>query len=318
MTRHLWSTSNADRLQRFSYWRDAVCQAILHVDAEPQGLENFEAHISGGRAGDARFASFVSKPHRIVRTRAHVSRSGESGYLVSWQKAGRSQIVQGDAAMLLETGEIGVIDVEKSFHVDFPTSVKRTLALIPRRGLEEKAPWLRRSPLKIKAGDVFTRLTCDHLSCLAADPSHSPDAANLLIENICNLLALATSPTEPAFNAIQLPIEALLAFCRKNLHRPDLSPTMAASRLGMSVRTIHLRFERTGTTFGAWVLSERLEACRRALENSMFARQTISEIAFDGGFREISHFSKAFKNRFGVSPRDYRASKFSQTAPEGE
>jgi AraC family transcriptional activator of tynA and feaB len=122
MTRHLWSTSDVDSRQRFSYWRDAVCQAILHVDAEPQGLENFEAHISGGSIGGARFASFVSKPHRIVRTRAHVSRSGESGYLVSWQQAGRSQIVQGDTSILLETREIGVIDVEKSFHVDFPTS----------------------------------------------------------------------------------------------------------------------------------------------------------------------------------------------------
>jgi AraC family transcriptional activator of tynA and feaB len=193
--------------------------------------------------------------------------------------------------------------------------VNRTLALIPRRRLEEKAPWFRRSPFKIKAEDVFTRLTCDHLSCLAADLSRIPGAADLLIENVCNLLALATAPTEPAFNAIQLPMEALLAFCNKNLHRPDLSPNMAARQLRMSVRTVHLRFQRMGTTFGAWALSERLEACRRSLENSMLARQTISEIAFDGGFREISHFSRTFKNRFGVSPRDYRESKLSQTAP---
>lgn len=313
MTRHQWSTSDVDGRQRFSYWRDAVCQAILHVDAESRGQRHFEAHISGGRIGDARFASFVSEPHRIVRTRAHVSRSGESGYLVSWQKAGRSQIVQGDASILLEAGEIGVIDVEKSFHVDFPTSVNRTLALIPRRRLEEKAPWFRRQPLKIRADDVFTRLACDHLSCLAADALRTSSAADLLIENICNLLALATAPTEPAFNAIQLPMEALLAFCKKNLHRPELSPNMAASQLKMSVRTVHLRFERMGTTFGAWVLAERLETSRRALKNSMFARRSISEIAFDSGFRDISHFSKTFKNRFGLSPRDYRASELSPT-----
>jgi len=189
--------------------------------------------------------------------------------------------------------------------------------LIPRRRLEEKAPWLRLLPCRLTAEDIFTRLAQDHLSCLTADASRSSSAANLLIENICNLLALATAPTEPAFNAIQLPLEALLAFCKRNLHRPELSPNMAALQLKMSVRTVHLRFERMGTTFGSWILSERLEACKLALENSLLAKQAISEIAFDRGFREISHFSKTFKNRFGISPRDYRATKLASAPSRG-
>jgi AraC-like DNA-binding protein len=294
---------------RFSYWRDAVCQAILNVDAEPQGSENFEARISGHSIGSAKLACFVSKPHQIVRNRSHVVRAGESGYLVSWQKEGRSRIVQGDASIGLGPGEIGVIDVERSFRVDFPTSVNRTLALIPRRTLEEKAPWFRRSPLvKVEAADVFGRLACDHLAYMTGRSTGTPGEADLLVENICNLLALATAPAELGRESAELPTETLLAFCRKHLYRADLSPPMAASHLKVSVRTVHLRFQRMGTTFGTWVLAERLETCRRALGNAMLARQSISEIAFDCGFREVSHFSKAFKKRYGVPPRDYRAS----------
>jgi AraC family transcriptional activator of tynA and feaB len=317
MTRQHWSTLDVESRQRFSYWSDAVCQAILHVDAESQSLTNFEAHISGEKIDEAKVATFISEPHRILRTRAHISRSNESGYLVSWQKTGRSHITQGDVSILLEAGEIGVIDAEKSFHVDFPTHVSRTLVLIPRRRLEEKAPWFRRQPYRIAAEDTFARLARDHLSCLTADTFRSPSAADLLIDNFCNLLALATVPTEPTFNAVQLPMEALLAFCKKNLHRPELSPNMAALQLRMSVRTVHLRFERMGTTFGSWVLSERLDTCKLALENSLLSKQTISEIAFDRGFREISHFSKTFKSRFGISPRDYRAAKLASAPQRG-
>lgn len=306
----VWSTGDAEARLRFSYWRDAVCRAILHVDAERRGAANFEARISGYSSGPTKVARFASQPHRILRNRGHVLRSGEEGYLVSWQEEGQSQIVQGDSTLLLEAGEIAIVDVEKAFAVEFPTAVRRTLALVPRRRLEEKAPWLKRSPpVKAAAQGVFTGLARAHLAHICADPTLGPDAADLLVENICNLVALATVPASNERQTCELPTETLLAFLRKNLHRPDLSPPMAAAQLRISVRTLHLRFQRMGTTFGAWILAERLEACRRALANAMLERQSISEIAFDWGFREISHFSKVFKARYGVSPRDYRASR---------
>jgi AraC family transcriptional regulator, positive regulator of tynA and feaB len=308
-TQNLWSTGDTEPRLRFSYWRDAVCQAILNVDAERRGSESFEARISSFAGGMTKVARFASQPHRIVRSRGHVRRSGEGGYLVSWQESGRSRIVQGDSSVLLETGDIGIVDVERPFQVDFPNPVSRTLMLIPRRMLEERAPWLRRS-LPIKAGgeSIFAELAGAHLAQLCTG-SVIHSAADLLVENICNLLALSTIPASFQRETCELPTETLLTFLRRNLHRPELSPPMAAAHLRISVRTLHLRFQRMGTTFGAWVLAERLEACRGALDNGMLNRQSISEIAFDWGFRELSHFSRVFKARYGISPRDYRAAR---------
>lgn len=306
----VWSTSDAESRLRFSYWRDAVCQTILHVDAERHGSEGFDAHISGFAGGAAKVARFVSKPHRIVRKRQHVLRSGEGGYLVSWQEAGSSKILQGETTLLLAPGEIGIVDVEQPFRVDFPTEVSRSLALVPRRMLEERAPWLRRSlPVKIGSDNVFTQLACGHLAQLCAASATSAAAADLLVENVCNLVALATAPAAYERGTCELPTEAMLAYLRQNLHRPELAPPMAAAHLRISVRTLHLRFQRMDTTFGAWVLAERLAACRRALDNGLLTRQSISEIAFDWGFRELSHFSRVFKAQYGMSPRDYRAAK---------
>jgi AraC-like DNA-binding protein len=42
--------------------------------------------------------------------------------------------------------------------------------------------------------------------------------------------------------------------------------------------------------------------------------RAISDIAFACGFNELSHFSRAFKARFGQSPRHYRASRRSGDA----
>ena len=56
------------------------------------------------------------------------------------------------------------------------------------------------------------------------------------------------------------------------------------------------------------------------LENSP---RTITEIAFDCGFSDAAHFSREFRNAFGVSPRQYRAGQRGATvapasAPAGE
>ncbi|MGX1349592.1 AraC-like DNA-binding protein [Bradyrhizobium elkanii] len=32
----------------------------------------------------------------------------------------------------------------------------------------------------------------------------------------------------------------------------------------------------------------------------------VSQIAMDNGFNDLSHFSKAFRMKFGLAPRDYR------------
>lgn len=59
------------------------------------------------------------------------------------------------------------------------------------------------------------------------------------------------------------------------------------------------------TSPGKWLTEKRLYRAKRFLETS---QKNISEIAFDSGFRNISHFSRIFKKHFGKSPVAYRNS----------
>lgn len=58
-----------------------------------------------------------------------------------------------------------------------------------------------------------------------------------------------------------------------------------------------------GTTPGKWLAEKRLERARIFIETT---DNSIADIAFKNGFSNISHFSKVFKNRYGVSPAQYR------------
>jgi AraC family transcriptional regulator, positive regulator of tynA and feaB len=305
-----WSTDAVNTAERFSFWREVVCQTVLNVSTEAP-RERFRAQISGQSFDCARFAAFESTSHEIVRSRQHTARFPEDNYLVSLQRRGQSRISQDNAAFALDPGEIALVDGQKPFRIGFPGPVSRILAVIPRKALDLRAPWLRRAPTRKIAGhSPYADLTRRHLLQLASGSRGlSESEASLLTDNLCNLLALA-SARDASIDALRpdLQIEAMLAFCRQNLSDPDLSPQLVAARFGMSVRTLHLRFERVGRTFGRWLLDNRLDACRKSLRDPQQRASTISEIAYRWGFNDLSHFNKAFRAQFGMPPGEWRNS----------
>jgi transcriptional regulator GlxA family with amidase domain len=60
------------------------------------------------------------------------------------------------------------------------------------------------------------------------------------------------------------------------------------------------------------IWQQRLTACRRELADASMAHRSVSDIAFSWGFNEAAHFSRSFREQFGLSPREWR-----QAAIEG-
>ena len=72
----------------------------------------------------------------------------------------------------------------------------------------------------------------------------------------------------------------------------------------MSSRTLIRRCKAaTGESPLAYLQTVRIEVAKKILENSV---QTISEITQQVGYEDVSSFSKMFKRRVGLSPREYR------------
>ncbi|XP_073133461.1 uncharacterized protein [Henckelia pumila] len=54
------------------------------------------------------------------------------------------------------------------------------------------------------------------------------------------------------------------------------------------------------TTPGKWLLEKRLFYAKSLL--SINSKKAVSDVAFESGFETLAHFSRAFKQRFGVTP----------------
>lgn len=312
MNRH-WSTNDVPSRQQFAYWREAVCEAVMNVATEDAADEAFFGNIACASYGDLRFATFTAGPHRIVRRPSHIGRSSHAHCLISLQRSGVGCMQQSDQTCELRPGDIGIVDGARPFDVGFPQAVDRAIAVIPSALLHSRAPWLRDRPISRMPHDPdlhpMLRMTIERL---VGPECRSAGEAELLADNLCNLVALLTARNEGQRKAVEAHIsdlDRMLAFVRRRLADPRLSPQMLADHLKVSVRTVHKRFEAADASFGRVLLELRLDAARRALSDPQCAALTVTQIAFGGGFNDLSHFTKTFRARFGVSPGRYRAAQ---------
>ena len=64
------------------------------------------------------------------------------------------------------------------------------------------------------------------------------------------------------------------------------------------------------TSPGKWLTSKRLIHARILLDTT---KQSISDIAFNSGFESITHFSRIFKEKYGLSPLQFRKEQIAAT-----
>ncbi len=58
-----------------------------------------------------------------------------------------------------------------------------------------------------------------------------------------------------------------------------------------------------GISPGKWLAEKRIERAKTQVETT---QKPVSEIAFENGFANSAHFSRVFKDRYGISPAHYR------------
>jgi AraC-like DNA-binding protein len=73
-------------------------------------------------------------------------------------------------------------------------------------------------------------------------------------------------------------------------------------------RYVHKLFETEGITFTQFILDRRLDRAYRSLRDLRFANRSITSIAYDAGFGDLSYFNRTFRRHYGATPSDIRNS----------
>jgi acetamidase/formamidase/AraC-like DNA-binding protein len=169
------------------------------------------------------------------------------------------------------------------------------------------------SEVRVLASGGFTEVFSRTLESAArnlealSDPEWAAIAQSLADLMPTFLRQLTPSSTEAGGTATQAAIlHRLCQTIERKLTDPHLTPVRVAQAEGISERYLQKLFEGSGSSFTQYLRERRLQRTSAELSSPAEAHHSISEIAFRNGFNDSAHFSRAFRHRFGLSPREFR------------
>lgn len=95
-------------------------------------------------------------------------------------------------------------------------------------------------------------------------------------------------------------------FIRRHLADPALSPRMLADAFGVSIRYVELVFREADSAPARAIRDTRLDEARRMLADPRQGHRSIASVAHSVGIGDPDVLARAFRNRYGTTPSEYR------------
>lgn len=307
-----FSTGRVRPRDRFGAWTEEVARSFGASVATTGRIESFSAEMSTVLVGTVAVSEIRSSPCVVTRSERDVSRKRMDVFTLGLLMEGSGAIAQRGREAQFGPGDLILSDGRAPYRIRFGAPFRQLVLTIDRRRLEARLPQAeRRTAIRIGGQSGPARIASAYLSALREQAPHLGIAEEALGECALDLVALAfggdsIAPGPANDGDGQLLVGRIKAFIEAHLKDPLLTPDLIAQRHGISRRYLYRLFEEERETIAGYIWQRRLNHCRDALTDASGRHRNISEIAFEWGFNDASHFCRAFRRAFGASPRDFR------------
>ncbi|MBT3154225.1 helix-turn-helix domain-containing protein [Streptomyces sp. CHD11] len=294
--------------------RNAVWQSMVAVDIDHRpAAEDISVRIGLGTVGPVRLCSARATAVALRRTERLAREDEEPAVTLGVQMTGSSVVVQNGRECLLRPGEFAVYESIAPYTHLFDEGVDYRFIRFPRAALALPDRLLRDvTAVPLGSDNPVARLAFPYFSQLAgSDEAHQGVHADAVVEPSIELLRAVLTFQHGNSGLAKEPLEATLGlritqYILAHLADPDLSAARIAAAHNISVRHLYAVLSRSGISLGDWIRTRRLAACRRELAGPNGRLQTIAAVGRRWGFVDATHFSKVFKQAYGIPPRAWR------------
>jgi AraC-like DNA-binding protein len=303
-----WSTSPTRLDQPFGSWADDLAAAFVRLEPRRIADRPFTGSISKVDAAPVQVSLVTATGHTVLRLASHIASSPEDLCFVNLQLEGLGRTTQRGHEQVSAPGDLALADTTEPFEIAHRHNFKLFCFAVPRRLLPKGL--LERPRLGLSATESGRALSRTLASCaeLCLSGSRLPKTSVLIARHITELISCAPEIlSDSSVERVHTPV--LLSMMLNHIDRyssdPELGAAPLAARFRCSERYVHRLFTTTGRSVGEHLNEKRIAVCTRKLLDQGSA-ETIAEIAFAAGFRDISHFNRLFKRCHGLAPREFR------------
>jgi AraC-like DNA-binding protein len=311
MTLHMRDHSNCSTAHNPANWEQLLSRRFVpgHISLTSAG--------TGGHIGQEVFAGALSmtpltvQPQIITHSAQHLSalsadvRDTVLSHIVV---EGEGVIEQEGAALSFRAGDLSFRNLQHPSRIVFETPARLIAVRMPRGALlwhqarRDSRQLLR--PRVVASYGLHTLLPASDQGSVSS--LYAGFALPWLLAAAYHSIERNAEPADPP-NATRW--QQVLSYVETHLFDASaLSPADCARAVGISERYLYRLASLRGITFSRLVKHRRLEAARALLEHPASRHVSIASVAYQCGFTEPAHFSRAYRQHFGQSPRQSRKS----------
>jgi len=260
----------------------------------------------------------IASPHHSRRTRAHVAAESNDSLALVVPINNSALIIPNNSEPLhCLPGEALLMPSDSIHQALNPNTMSVVVIAAPRKLIAPRASDLNKHLMKkfTNASAPELRLLVGYVRMLMQMKEDlTPELASLASTQIHDLFTLlcgakkeeAELASNRGLRAARL--RAVKEDIMAHITDSELSINQVALRQGISPQYIRALFHSEETTFSDYVTGLRLAQVYRLLCNPLHIDRSISTLALDMGFNNLSYFNRIFKQRFGLTPTEVRNS----------
>jgi len=302
--------SSVEQEKRARIWNNAVRDAFPTLSIKLAEQSPSLGTINRISMGSGDLFEIDSAPVDVTH-HASVLHSGKDARLSLMVQAKGSMVVrQAGRSVLLRRGDLCLVDEGRGFRLIGEGYSKILFMRMSRAAVLSRYPALERLMVtRFVAEEPGIKMLGDMLLRFGEVASELSDLQrNAMMNAVVQLLGVA-EPLSELSAAPDWRVRRALDYIELNLSLAGLTAEAVAKDQRISRRRLDQLMQNAfGHSIASHLWSRRLEQAAVDLRDPQRSGQSIAQIAFANGFEDAAHFTRAFKRRFSITPRQWRAS----------
>jgi AraC-like DNA-binding protein len=295
----------------FDHWKHLVAESFVPLAARTADVDGFRGRMRSRVLDRMSIVEVTATSHEVHRTPALIAQAHERYFKLNLQLEGTGLLIQDNREAVLQPGDLAIYDTNRPYTLTFEEQARIMVVMFPCDALSLPADYVGQlAAVQMGATGLsgivgqFIRQLSENLDVLNG-PSGSRLATNAL-DLVSTMLHAEMDMTPDRMKPQALLAVSVREYIDANLSDPMLSPASIAAAHFISTRHLHNVFHESGTTVASFIRSQRLDGARRDLRDPLHAGKSVGAVAARWGFLDAAHFSRTFRDAFGVPPSDWR------------
>ena len=312
------NTSGLTPKKQIQCWSDTLTDLCGHFDIDPLEASSFEGRINYTTVSKLKLCQIEASQHRLAHTASRAKLDAHPFVKILVPDLRDFAFRTGRPPHRADARRLSRLRCILSAHDRQPDAdATRGRHRAEGTAAGTRLPLAKMPACKLSARTGTGRIAYNFVHAAFDEATKlSPNNAIGVADSLIDLLLLPLREPDAMFDRVGPEAMYVRAqfFIREHLRDPDLSIDQISAALSCTKRYLHMLFSDRGTTISDYIRHARLQNCRQELETQ--AGKSVTDVAFSWGFSSSSHFSRVFREYFGIVPSAIHKAQHGGLSPD--